>query len=64
MDDILSNVYVAAHERKSPEVINVTVQGIRDRMITWQATSIPPTVLLDTQNLPSLCPPPHIIHFK
>jgi hypothetical protein len=64
MDEILSNVYVAAHEKKSPEAINSSVRCIRDRMISWQASQISSNILIDPQNLPTLCPPPHIIHFK
>ena len=63
LDDILSNVYVASHDRKHVDDIYRSVRNIRDRMSAWQAT-IPAEILLDPNNLPAICPPPHIAHFK
>lgn len=63
LDDILSNVYMASHDQRHVDEIYRSVRNIRDRMSAWQAT-IPPEILLDPNNLPAICPPPHIAHFK
>lgn len=64
LDEILTNVYVAAHDKRSPDAINDAVLSIQDRMATWQSTKLSSNLLLNVHELPDLCPPPHIIHFK
>lgn len=64
LDEILSNVYVAAHDKRNPDTINNAVRSIQERMTTWQNTKLSSNILLNAQDLPALCPPPHIIHFK
>ena len=62
LDEIIEEIY--EHRERRPLQTRSFVLDIRDRIIGWQG-SVPPEILLDTEDIPELpVPPPHIIEFK
>ncbi|KAI5835060.1 hypothetical protein K523DRAFT_292439 [Schizophyllum commune Tattone D] len=62
LDEIIEEIY--EHRERRPLQTRSFVLDIRDRIIGWQG-SVPPEILLDTEDIPELpVPPPHIIEFN
>ncbi|TRM62621.1 fungal-specific transcription factor domain-containing protein [Schizophyllum amplum] len=62
LDEIIEEIY--EHRERRPLQTRSFVLDIRDRIIAWQG-SVPPDILLDTEEIPNLpVPPPHVIEFN
>ncbi|KAL1743963.1 fungal-specific transcription factor domain-containing protein [Schizophyllum fasciatum] len=62
LDEIIEEIY--EHQERRPLQTRSFVLDIRDRIIAWQS-SVPPEILLETEDIPSSpVPPPHVIEFN
>jgi hypothetical protein len=60
---IIHDIITTLYYRRDKSTIETAFQEIQDHLENWRAQS-PREVKLDPDNLPSICPPPHIVSQK
>ncbi|KAI0141251.1 hypothetical protein GGR57DRAFT_509232 [Xylariaceae sp. FL1272] len=57
---IISHVIIQLYDRRNRSMTEVVIKDINARLDTWRAQS-PSHLKYDPDNLPAVCPPPHLI---
>lgn len=57
---IINDVIVQLYSRRDRTIAEASLTDIKSRLTLWRSRS-PAHLVYDPDNLPSLCPPPHII---
>lgn len=60
---IISDIILQLYSRRGTPDVEGTLRGIKARLDDWRENS-PPHLKYDPDNLPDVCPPPHILTQK
>jgi hypothetical protein len=60
---IIHDIIIKLYYRRGKSVVETAFKEIQEQLELWRALS-PPQLKLDCNNLPSICPPPHIVSQK
>ncbi len=63
INDIILQLYSRRASTADLDLVDATLKGIKDRLDEWRDNS-PPHLKYEPDNLPDVCPPPHILTQK